>query len=219
MAAAVAMAAAPHTFAFAAVGTPALNLYKVVFEERFSASRMFGAEAKRLGASVHGLRGEVTDVQYPPQYGPFRAAVIDVTDLWYHDLYYRWRQSPAPIAGLTTYSPLFGLQMMAADVGMRVIYRAHHRPGQGGAITHEVFGPHAAQRHQAELCSSETDWSRTAANIVMAWPADMTAISKAQSNITDADQKAVDPETLISWIIAPRSRGPIVSAGDSSLWR
>jgi hypothetical protein len=130
----------------------------------------------------------------------------DVTDLWYHDLYYRWRQSPAAIAGMTRHSSLFGLEMMAGDVGMRVIYRAHHRPGQNGAITHEVFGPSAAQRRQAELRGPEADWSRTAANIVMTWPADMTAISKAQSNIAGADQKRVGSETLISWIIAPVRR-------------
>jgi len=183
---AVAVAAAPGMSVFAAVPAP-MDLYKVVFDQRFSACRTFGAEAKRLGASVHGVSG-------------------DITDLWYHDLYYRWRQSPAAIAGMTRHSSLFGLEMMAGDVGMRVIYRAHHRPGQNGAITHEVFGPSAAQRRQAELRGPEADWSRTAANIVMTWPADMTAISKAQSNIAGADQKRVGSETLISWIIAPVRR-------------
>jgi hypothetical protein len=48
--------AAPGMSAFAAVATPALNLYKykALFEERFSASRMFGAEAERSFENLAG---------------------------------------------------------------------------------------------------------------------------------------------------------------------
>src|SRR5271170_2001465 len=48
-----------------------IQLQKVVFDQRFSAGRIFGAEAARLGAKVHAIRG-------------------DVTSLLYHDLSLRW---------------------------------------------------------------------------------------------------------------------------------
>jgi len=208
-AAAAVAAATPRPFAFPDISLteePKMNMYKVVFDERFPESRMFGAEAARLGAAVHALRGEVPEREEPVPYGPYAASISDATDLWYHDLDHRWRESPAAIAGMTLFSSLFGLQMMAGDAGMRTIYRAHHVLQQNGAVNHEVFGPHAAKRHETELRDSQANWGRTAANIVLAWPEGLVTRAKAQSNIADADKRTVGPETLISWIIAPIRR-------------
>jgi hypothetical protein len=47
----------------------------------------------------------------------------DITDLWFHDLDLRWKQGPAPIAGLTTHGPLFCLERLAWGKGI-----VDHRP-------------------------------------------------------------------------------------------
>jgi hypothetical protein len=85
-----------------------LSLYKVLIDHRFAPARTFGREAEWRGHIVHAFNG-------------------DVTDVWYHDLYHRWRQGRAAIAGLTTYGALFCLQELARDARMRAIHRVEHR--------------------------------------------------------------------------------------------
>jgi hypothetical protein len=98
---------APLTHAHAkALEHPAL--YKVLFDQRFAASREFGREAQWQGQSVQAFNG-------------------DITNVWYHDLHPRWRKGPAAIAGLTAHGALFCLERLAWDVGMRVTHRAEHQ--------------------------------------------------------------------------------------------
>jgi hypothetical protein len=92
----------------------ALSFYKVVVDRRFPDSVAFGAEMTRLGAPVHTMQG-------------------DITDLWYHDLDRRWRQGPVAIAGMTAHGPLFCLERLAWDHGMRVVLRTEHPPAADGA--------------------------------------------------------------------------------------
>jgi hypothetical protein len=80
------------------------RLYKAIFDRRFPASVAFGLDAERRGVPVHGIDG-------------------DVTALWYHDLYFAWRNGPAPIAGVTTDASLFCLETLARDAGLRVTER------------------------------------------------------------------------------------------------
>jgi hypothetical protein len=84
------------------------SFYKVIFDERFPASVAFGAEWKARGAAVHAIRG-------------------DITDLWFHDLDRQWKQQPVPIAGLTAHGPLFCLERIAWDHGMRVVSRIEQK--------------------------------------------------------------------------------------------
>jgi hypothetical protein len=91
------------------LGRPALPLYKVVYDERFPASVDFGRKALARGFAVHAIRG-------------------DMTDLWYHDLHPKWKTGPAAIAGLTAHGPLFCLERLSWDFGMRVSFR-EQRPG------------------------------------------------------------------------------------------
>jgi hypothetical protein len=83
---------------------PQPNFYKVIFDERFPTSVAFGNDWKARGAAVHAIRG-------------------DITDLWFHDLDLQWKKRPVSIAGLTAYGPLFCLERLAWDRGMRVVSR------------------------------------------------------------------------------------------------
>lgn len=167
-------------------GEPAATpLYKVAFDERFSSSRAFAEEAERLGVPVHGIKG-------------------DMTDLWYHDLYARWKQGPAAIAGLTAHGPIFCLERLAWDQRMRVVFRADHRYRADGLIEHALSGP-ASMLRQAAALSGEMNWSSEIANLVMKCPASRSQTS--QSNVIGPTVKRTDdPEHLISWVIAPIHR-------------
>jgi hypothetical protein len=81
-----------------------VTFYKVIFDERFPASVTFGESWKAHGAAVHAIRG-------------------DITDLWFHDLDLQWKKQPVAIAGLTAHGPLFCLERLAWNHGMRVISR------------------------------------------------------------------------------------------------
>lgn len=164
-------------------GEPAATpLYKIVFDERFSSSRAFAEEAERLGVSVHGIKG-------------------DMTDLWYHDLYARWKEGPAAIAGLTAHGPIFCLERLAWDQRMRVVFRADHRYRADGSIEHALSGP-ASMLRQAAALGSETNWTSRIASLVTRCPANRSLSS--QSNVIGPTVKhADDPEHLISWVIAP----------------
>jgi hypothetical protein len=103
---------------------PADSFYKVIFDERFPASVALGHEWKARGAAVHAIRG-------------------DITDLWFHDLDRQWKKQPVAIAGLTAHSPLFCLERLAWDHGMRVISRVEQpsRDADGEPLISWVISP------------------------------------------------------------------------------
>jgi hypothetical protein len=167
------------------VSTP---LYKVVYDERFAASRAFASEARSLGAAVHGIEG-------------------DITDLWFNDLYTRWIQGPAAIAGLTTHGPLFCLERLAWDQRMRVVFRAEHTYSSKGHIEHALAIPESMARGAAALSDRGSDWAIWMANLVTRCP-DALSPSQAQALkakiVVPLGESADDaPEVLISWVIAP----------------
>jgi hypothetical protein len=80
------------------------DIYKVIFDERFSESVAFACDMQRRGTPVHGISG-------------------DVTALWYYDLHVAWRNAPIHIVGLTTASSLFCLETLARDARHQVTSR------------------------------------------------------------------------------------------------
>ena len=83
------------------------SFYKVIFDQRFPTSVAFAREMHQFGAPIHAIDG-------------------DITDLWFHDLHAAWTKQPVAIAGLTAHGPLFCLERLAWDHGMRVVFREEH---------------------------------------------------------------------------------------------
>ena len=159
-----------------------LRLERVVFDEGFADARAFSEEARRRSVRTSAIDGSIHE-------------------LWYHDLFYRWRDSQTPIAGMTDHRALFLLEMMAADVGMRVVHRVHHHESNG-TYSHRIFGPlERRDEIMIWLSKARADWARCAADIVTSWPSSPTAINSGRSDILSARLQALDARTLISWII------------------
>ncbi len=72
------------------------NFHKVVYDERFELARSFASRANEYGARLHAISG-------------------DVTELWFYDLYQRWRTGPAFLAGITLESSAVQLGYFARD--------------------------------------------------------------------------------------------------------
>jgi hypothetical protein len=170
------------TLGLNADGGSYLRLERVVFDERFTDARAFAAVAQRRSVATSAIDGSIHD-------------------LWYHDLYYRWRDEKSPIAGITDHRALFLLEMMAADAGMRVVHRIHHHESKG-AFAHRIFGP-LERRDETlfRLSTARADWARRAADIVMSWPTSPTPVASGRSDILSSKLQALDARTLISWVI------------------
>jgi len=163
---------------------PVTPLYKVVFDERFPASVAFGAEARSLGLPAHSIRG-------------------DITDLWFHDLDAQWKKKPAAVAGLTAQGPLFCLERLAWDHGMRVVFRGDHQYLPAGSIEHVLTGPASVVNQAAGLQSDGDDWASRIANLVARVPEGPSAPAKAAIRARAAAPASAEAEDLISWVIAP----------------
>ncbi|MGH9641661.1 MAG: hypothetical protein ACRD3Q_04495 [Terriglobales bacterium] len=175
----------------AADGSAFESLYKVVFDGRFPASVAFANEAKRLGARVHGIRG-------------------DITDLWFHDLYPGWKQGPAAIAGLTAHGAIFCLERLAWDQQqMRVVFRVKHSYRPDGQIEHALAVPESMAGRAAELSNSGPDWPDRMANLVTRcpkglFPSQAQALKKTfVEPLPLAETLEDEEESLITWVISP----------------
>ena len=159
-----------------------LRLERVVYDERFAEARAFAQAARQRSVATSAIDGPVHD-------------------LWYDDLFHRWSDAKRPIAGMTDHRALLLLEMMAADAGMRVVHRVHHHQA-GGAHAPRVFGPRARRAElSARLCGAGADWATAAAIIVTGWPTTPTPVSLERSDILSARSQALDPQSLVSWLI------------------
>jgi hypothetical protein len=165
----------------AAAVTP---LYKIIFDERFPASVAFGAEARSLGLPTHSIRG-------------------DITDLWFHELDAQWKKKPVAVAGLTAQGPLFCLERLAWDHGMRVVFRGDHQYLPDGSIEHVLTGPENVANLAASFEDDGDDWAARIANLVARVPEGPSTPAKATVHGRRINPRTRESEDLISWVIAP----------------
>jgi len=163
---------------------PVTPLYKVIFDERFPASVAFGAQARSLGLPTHPVQG-------------------DITDLWFHDLDAQWKKKPAAVAGLTAQGALFCLERLAWDHGMRVVFRGNHQYLPDGAIEHALTGPERVVNETVALQHDGDDWAARVARLVARVPEGPSTPAKAMICGRATAPANVEPEGLISWVIAP----------------
>jgi hypothetical protein len=165
-------------------------LYKVIYDARFSASREFAREATWLGAHVHEING-------------------DITELWFNDFCPRWKRAPAAVAGLTAPGAIFCLERLAWDHGMRVVFRIEHRHQRACKIEHTVAVPTAMAPRIGELRTSGPDWPARVANFVTQCPARLNTRQAQAAKDTFSTPlpfcEAANDEQglLVSWLISP----------------
>ncbi len=106
----------------ATANTPApIVFHTVLFDHRFADSVLFAEQFSAQGVSVHGM------------------AKGDITPFWRNELAAIWAEAPVPLAGMTTEGPLFCLEQLGAQYGLRV---ARREPQQSGLIAWALVPKH-----------------------------------------------------------------------------
>jgi hypothetical protein len=172
---------------------PGSLLYKVIVDRTLGEGASFFSEAARRGAAVQSIGG-------------------DISDLWISDLEPRWKTAPAAIAGLTKGTPLFCLELLARDYGMRLVYRIEHAVAADGRIGHSVRGPHQLSSWTAALAAQGKHWGTLAAALVTRPPLDSDSSTGVDLLDLSARSKGTEP-SCFSWLIAPGPRPSLRSAG------
>jgi hypothetical protein len=184
-------AGGPGSLSCASAAPRILPLHRVIFDERRPAARAFAGNLRALAVPTLGFDG-------------------DVTDFWYDDLDLRWREAPCPIAGLTAEGALFCLERLAWDRGLRVVWRARHRPLPDGTVEHVLQGPFGTRSRFCALCAV-APWERAAATVIATAAASSATCRSANRSAPGfADESW--PEPLVSWMIA---RSPSAAARPS----
>jgi hypothetical protein len=170
---------------------PATPLLGVVYDTRMEESIAFAKRSAALGLRAHAIDG-------------------DMTRLWYDEIYHHWQKRPTALAGLTAHGPLFCFAELARDVGMRVVFRAEHRPTDDGAIAHSFNGPEPMLTAALSACGRPDGLWTEMAEIVARCPSGRcprgrTAIATAGRTVATVPRDAGPPDagTLYTWVIAP----------------
>ena len=160
--------------------------YKVLYDVRFAAARAFADRIAARGSAAQPFAG-------------------DITRFWYDDLYHRWRDGPATIAGLTGYGALFCLEQLAAAQRLRVLFRSEHTALSAGGVKHSLEGP-AALVAQAEHSLADGDWVVAVADMLLQCPRRVGA--RITAGVTSASREEVPAdESLYAWVIGPIEMG------------
>lgn len=158
-------------------------LYKAVYDTRFAASRAFGERMAARGITTAATTG-------------------DITGLWFDALYPQWQKGAAAIAGLTARGPLFCLEQLARDHGMRVVFRAQHSSSSAGAVQHELEGAGVVV-DAVRRVAADSDWVSVVSDVIARHPRTSALNASLQVHTARPALQVPEDEALYSWVIAP----------------
>lgn len=159
-----------------------------ISDARFAACQRFGSAAEQAGLAHTAIDG-------------------DITALWFKQLEPQWRKGPMVIAGMTARQPLFVLERLAWDRGMRVVLRVEHDWQADGSVSHLLDAPEHQVPALASLFDGRADWSERFARLSAScsWNLTRTPCANAVAR-SPASIQAGSTAPLVSWIIAPAQR-------------
>ena len=126
----------------------------------------------------------------------------DVLGVWHDQILPAMRDGDlAAFGGVTNPTTLFLLQTLAADLRMRIVYRADHVRVAQGVMRHVVWGA-APTVSRVARGAGQDDWRLRFGQVLRQCHA---AGRPAKRTVLTADDASGSPdETLVSWIIASR---------------
>jgi hypothetical protein len=193
-----------------------LALHKAIYDGRYALAREFAVAVVRQGVPVGALEDG------------------DVTRFWYDELDLEWRRRPAVIAGTTQFGPMFVLEQLGAERGLRMALRVEHRPQPDGTLVHEITADANTIVLARDLGAAGFEWpvlmaalvcnvstaatsQETAALAIGGIQPQLAAALQAQAGSQSSSIHYYTPRAvqqgygvaldgpLFSWVLAPRS--------------
>jgi hypothetical protein len=164
---------------------PRVPIYKAVFDERYAEGRAFGEQVARNGVAAHAF------------------ADGDITSFWYDELDLLWRETPVAIAGLTQFGPMFVLERLGRERGLRTVLRVEHRPEAAGVLRHIMSGPAQTLGLVSRLSSEGMAWHAVMGCAIAGCHADCSVLAQ-ETLVTKGAKPAIGGGTLS----CTRANGP-----------
>ena len=121
---------------------------RVIFDRTLREGRAFGATAERRGARVD-------------------AVGADLGTFWMSTLEPELKHGPVMLAGLTAGAPLFCLELLCRDYGLRTVYRIEHVRAPDGRVRHALAGDPGLAASIDRLVIAGADWPAAAAAVAL----------------------------------------------------
>jgi hypothetical protein len=155
--------------------------FRVIFDRTLSEGLAFGAAAELGGAHVDAV-------------GP------DLGSFWMNTLEPLLKREPLTLAGLTAGAPLFCLELLCRNYGLRTVYRIEHVPGADGRTLHAFTGDPVLAAC-ADRLGAGADWPTAAA--AMATEAVRGLQPASAIELLDLRAHERSALSLFTWMIAP----------------
>ena len=126
--------------AFTRTKGESVAIHKAIFDDRYAESQVFAETLGRFSVPLCAIENG------------------DITSLWYDELDLLWREKPAAIAGSTQFGPLFALERLANERGMRIALCAEHQARADGTVAHVLTGPAETMVLADYLRQQGADW-------------------------------------------------------------
>lgn len=158
---------------------------RVIYDERYEDCLAFAHAARRLGAPTHAIRE-------------------DITELWYGDLRRNLSEQPGLIAGLTTASSAFLMELLGHDVFHHQVFRGEHVVSKGKLEAYRFEVPGYVAEYASTLRTEDTLWSTKLAELMSHY--DRSQPSFPRTQVQSHRHEGLSHPDLVSWVIAPLSR-------------
>lgn len=122
-----------------AAAAGAVRLGRAIYDDRYAEGRRFAEVVAGHGVPVRSLDNG------------------DITRFWYAELEPLWRREPVAIAGLTQFGPMFVVERLALEHGLRVVLRVEHC-SRGGMLDHSFSGPRDTVALAGGFDALDADW-------------------------------------------------------------
>lgn len=181
-----------------------VRLHKAIYDDRYVEGQRFADAMRGFGVPCRALENG------------------DVTAFWYEELDLLWRERQVAVAGWTQFGPMFVLERLAAERGLRMALRIEHGAREHGSLSHVVAGSPETLALARPLASKLVDWPVLAAALATHCSADcaalatqtmVTAGTRPVLSSTRAQTAPGSPETVIHYYMS-RS----IQNGESVPW-
>jgi hypothetical protein len=163
----------------------------VVCDSSLPPSIAFANELSRHGSTTYSFAG-------------------DVTDLWYNTLHAKWRTAPLTLAGLTAHGPLFCLERLGWEYGLRLTFRSEHYGETLDSLLHSLDDPNTHAQDLSSWVAAGAAWPREVAGLLardlrtLSQPLSGPRVGGVRSAMAGDD--SYSRYRFVSWVLSPIRR-------------